>query len=341
MTKPEKYPSWLEDPAARLEQKNAFDGSLAMGTSRFNKETGRLKTKSKPFLQAIDPGTGLIRADLVQARRCPVCDEPPGAGLFIKDGFRHVKCPVCGLIYVGPILREDVTEKYWREEQAWTEVLNSGPQMEMDRLKYQYGLDLAAGRLSGRRLLDVGSGPGGFIRLAHENDWDATALELNTESAQKLRAEGYRVIDKNLELSGLKENFDLISFWEVLEHLPDPGAVLSEARSLLTADGLLLIMVPNVNSLATRLLHEKSGTFGGHSHLNHFSANTLAALLGKTGFLVLEIETVITELGTINNHLAFEDPYNGTAPNFWENLTPELIHKNLWGSRLLVLASLK
>lgn len=336
----ENTPDWRRNPAARLARKNSFDGSLVMGTSRFNRDTGRLAAKSRPFLWAIDPETSLIRSDLTRARRCPICERPPERGLFVKDGFRHVRCSDCGLIYVSLILREDVMDRYWREELAWTGILNSSPQMELDRLKYQYGLDLVAGRVGPkRRLLDVGSGPGGFVLLAKEQGWLASALELNAESSKRLAAEGVQVIVRHLELSDLpSEGFDLISFWEVLEHLSDPRLVLAEARRLLAPGGLLLILVPNVQSLVTRLLHEKSNTFGGHSHLNHYGPASLTRLLESQGFRVAEMETVITELGTINNHLAFEDPYHGEAETFWEALTPELIHQNLWGGRLLVLA---
>jgi SAM-dependent methyltransferase len=310
-----------------------------MGTARFNQATGRTLSKSRPFLWAIDKETGLIRSDLVRARRCPICDEPPTQGLFVKDGFRHVRCQQCGLIYVSLILREDVMDKYWREEMAWVGVLNSEPQQELDRLKYQYGLDLVSHRLAGRRVLDIGSGPGGFVRLAKEGGWQATALELNKESSRRLAAEGYQVIVKNLELTDMpSESFDLICLWEVLEHLPAPRVVLAEARRLLVPGGLFLILVPNVSSLVTRLLHEKSNTFGGHSHLNHFNEKTLTDLLGRAGLKLAEMETVITELGTINNYLSFEDPYKGTAETLLPDLTPECIHNNMWGSRILALA---
>ncbi len=340
MTNENIAPAWIDDPPARLARKNAFDGSLVMGTARFNKETGRFLTKSRPFLWALDKETGLIRSDLVRARRCPICNEPPSHGLFVKDGFRHVRCHQCGLIYVSLILREDVLDKYWREEMAWVGVLNSEPQRELDQLKYQYGLDLVSHRLSGRRVLDIGSGPGGFIRLATEQGWQAAALELNQESSKKLAAEGYQVIVKHLELTDLpSESFDLICLWEVLEHLPAPRVMLAEARRLLAPGGLFLILVPNVDSLVTRLLHAKSNTFGGHSHLNHFNHRSLADLLDRAGLEVEEMETVITELGAINNHLSFEDPYKGTASALIPELTPEYIHKNMWGSRLLTLAS--
>jgi 2-polyprenyl-3-methyl-5-hydroxy-6-metoxy-1,4-benzoquinol methylase len=332
-------PEWLNDPPARLARKNAFDAALVMGTAQFNQKTGRLIGHEQPFSWALDPATGLIRPDLVQARPCPICQTPPSRGLFVKDGFRHVKCQRCGLVYVSLILREDILEQYCRSETAWSAVLDSQPQQEMDRLKYQYGLDLVSWRLPRRRLLDIGGGGGAFARLATEDGWQVTTLELNQESSKRLASQGLKVIVKHLEMADLPSGgFDLISLWEVLEHLVDPGLTIREIRRLLAPGGLLLVLVPNVESLATRLLHEKSRTFGGHSHLNHFSPRTLESLLKKSGLAGLELETVITELGTINNHLAFEDAYAGSAEPFSSALTPALIHENLWGSRLLAVA---
>jgi hypothetical protein len=61
-------------------------------------------------------------------------------------------------------------------------------------------------------------------------------------------------------------------------------------------------------------------------------------LLEGCGFEILELETILTELGSINNYLDFQDPYLGEAGPFFPDLTPEVIHDKLWGSRLLALA---
>ncbi|MDR2368212.1 MAG: class I SAM-dependent methyltransferase [Deltaproteobacteria bacterium] len=329
----------MTDPKERLIRKNAFDGSLVMGTANFNRNTGRQDSLHPPFSQYVDPLTGLIRGDFLRSRNCPVCDAPPGPGLFVKDGFRHVRCPNCTLIYVSLILREDLMFKYWREELAWTRVLQTGPQMDMDQAKFDYGLDLLTAYSEGGKILDIGTGTGFFLRQAGLRGWETMGLEINVESAESLRNEGIEVIVKPLELADLGTgSFDVICMWEVLEHLAEPKTVLAEARRLLRDDGVALILVPNSSSLVTRLLHEKSNTFGGHSHLNHFNPKSLTGILQGLHFDILEMETVITELGTINNYLNFEDPYLGNAPAFIPNLTPEVIHKNLWGSRLLVIA---
>ncbi|MDR2199725.1 MAG: class I SAM-dependent methyltransferase [Deltaproteobacteria bacterium] len=337
---------WLRDKKTRLERKNSFDGSLVYGTSKFNADTGRAARVLQPFKDLIDRETGLIGSDLVRSRNCPVCGEAPGPGLFIKDGFRHVRCPRCGLIYVSLILREDILIRYWREETAWLSVLHSSPQSDMDALKYQYGLDLAQSLLKEDEapgaLLDIGAGTGDFVLKAREGGWDATALELNLETADYLEREGIQVIVKPLELSDLEgSSFNLITLWEVLEHLTDPRIILQKTRRILKDSGLLLIVVPNAGSLVTRILHEKSNTFGGHSHLNHFNVESLTLLLNDLDFEIVELETILTELGTINNFLDFQDPYLGNAGEFWPLITPELIHDKLWGSRILLLARKK
>ncbi|MDR1871639.1 MAG: methyltransferase domain-containing protein [Deltaproteobacteria bacterium] len=331
---------WLKDAQLRLDRKNAFDASLVVGTARFNRDTGRDRMVRQPFAKFIDPATNLIQLDMTRSRVCPVCGAPPGRALFVKDGFRHVHCESCDLIYVSLILREDILTQYWREEMVWKSVLKSEPQLEMDILKFGYGLDLAAAYLGEERdLLDIGAGNGDFVLLAQERDWRAVAMELNLESAASLESAGIKVIVKSLELSDIAPgSFSLITMWEVLEHLTEPKTILYEVHRILPENGILLILVPNVGSLVTRLLHERSDTFGGHSHLNHFNQASLTKLLNLMGFEILEMETVITELGAINNYLSFADPYLGEAPPFSPTLTPDFIHENLWGSRLLVLA---
>ncbi|MDR1487974.1 MAG: class I SAM-dependent methyltransferase [Deltaproteobacteria bacterium] len=337
MTCPEL--DWLTDPVRRLDKKNSFDASLVMGTANFNRNTGRPERLHPPFSQFIDQGTGLIRTDMLRPRNCPVCSSPPGPGLFVKDGFRHVRCPQCDLIYVSLILREDLMIKFWREELSWRQVLMSAPQVELDSKKYDYGLDLVSAHVPNRKVLDIGTGTGAFLKTAVARGWDATGLELNVESVENLLKEGMRIIVKPLEISDLSSHsFDLVTLWEVLEHLADPALVLAQARRLLTRQGLLLILVPNSGSLVTRVLHEKSNTFGGHSHLNHFNLKSITSLLNSLHYEIVELETVITELGTINNHLNFQDPYLGDAPPFFSVLTPEFIHDNLLGSRLMILA---
>ena len=327
------------NPEERLARKNAFDGSLVMGVKKFHQATGRDRHQQTDWNDLIDPATGLLRSDLAQDRPCPICGGGFDRPIFVKQGFPHGRCRDCGLIFVTPVLKDERVLKHYQSESSWVRVLQSGPQIELDRLKYAYGLDLAGPHLSGESVLDVGAGTGLFLKTARDMGLDPVGLELHLENAAALRDEGFTVIDRPLEEADLESGtFDLISLWEVLEHIIHPARLLNEIHRALKPGGVLLILVPNADALSARILHEKSGAFGGHSHVNFFNSQTLSRLLAQTGFSVLEVETIITELGAINNHLGFEDPYLGDSPMILDFLTPELIHERLLGGKLLMLA---
>lgn len=325
--------------AERLERKNAFDGSLIMGVSQFNRATGRDRHRQEQPWGLVDRQTGIIKAELARERPCPVCANSSFELLFIKAGFPHGRCQNCGLIYVSPVLTDQAIRDYYQQEVSWVQVLQSGTQIELDRRKYQYGLALAAPYVIGPELLDIGAGTGLFMETAAAEGFNPMGIELNQANLNRLQRLGFHMLDRPLEAALLPDNhFDMVTMWEVLEHIVQPQGLLREVGRVLRPGGLLLILVPNVDSLVTRLLHEKSGTFGGHSHINHFNLRTISTLLGQTHYVVLEAETIITELGTINNYLDFQDPYLGQAKILLDCLTPELIHDHFLGSKLLVLA---
>ncbi len=327
----------------RLKRKNAFDGSLAVGTKEFNLKTGRdrhINRVDEDWKKAVDPGTGLLKKEISRFRACPVCSVDDGGEIFRKQGFPHQRCGTCGMVYVNPILGEDRLASFYQSEESWTRVLMNRTQMDLDRKRFDYGLDLIREFAKDRgRLLDIGCGPGLFLETARERGWETLGLEFNQWCLDHLAENGQECLEVPLGESGLPDNHcGCVTMWDVLEHIADPGAVIDDTRRVLAPEGILLIQVPNIEALVNRILHEKAGTFGGHSHVNFFSRDTLSRLLTDRGFEILEAETLLTEIGTINNHLSFQDPYFGSASTVLDALTPKYIHDNFLGSRLLILA---
>ena len=248
--------------------------------------TGRSAHRAASWEDFLDEKTGRLKDDLARRRSCPLCFRKGFDPLFVKKGFEHGRCPDCGLIYVNPVLSEAAAAEHYRRESSWVRVLDTKEQTAMDRLKYAYGLDAAEPHLGGRRLLDVGAGTGLFLQVARDRGYEALGLELHEVNSARLRRSGFEIYDRPLEEVDLPDQspMDLVTLWEVLEHIVDPGPLLARIGRLLAPGGVLLILVPNVDSLVTRILHEKSGTFGGHSHVSHFNVNTLTSLLAQSGF---------------------------------------------------------
>jgi len=328
----------------RLRRKNEFDGNLSLGVRHFNVSTGRdahLKRRAVEKPNYADPLTGLLREEFGVARACPLCGTDDGQLLFVKEAFRHLRCNSCGMVYVSPVLRVEHLHSFYLGEESYSQVLCNSTQRLMDWKKFQYGLDLIETYVPDRgKLLDVGCGPGVFLEAARERGWEIQGVEFNKWCGGRLRELGIEVIDVPLEEANLAaKSYTCVTLWDVLEHITNCRAFLDVIRRILVPNGMVVLQVPNINSFVSRVLHEKSATFSGDSHVNLFSAATLTRLLETAGFQMLECETIWTELGTINNYLNFEDPYFGEAGPVLDFLTPQYIHQHLLGSRLLALAS--
>lgn len=325
-------------------KKNRFDGGLSYGTANFNNRTGRNShvDHSRQIVRDyfLDDATGTLHQHMMLQRDCAVCGAVKHDLLFNKDGFHHVKCSACGFIFVNPSACDQYRDHFFKEVyQSWTEVLLSPEQEAIDTIKFEYGLEFIEALCPGKgKLVDIGAGSGLFLKVAREHGWEVSGVEFNDKSVENIRKLGIEVFDRPLEDEIYPAgSVDVVAIWEVLEHINDPNQFLQQIRDILAPGGLLFICVPNIHALVTRLLHEKARTFGGHTHVNFFSMQSLSALLARNGFSVLSTDTVISELGTIQNYLMYEDPYNGCAESGFDFLTPEFLYQNDLGSRILLL----
>lgn len=325
--------------ADRLAKKNEFDGSLVFGSCKFNMTTGRDSHMAKRDSlkdEFLDPETGKIREKYSRKRACPLCDASSDELIFVKNGFSHVRCKECRFFYVNPILNEERLHNFYLGEESYTKVLTNELQVELDRKKFHYGLEIVEKYAPQGKLLDIGCGPGISLDVAKKRGWQIEGVEFNEWCVKRLRQSGILIHDKPLEVIHLPANtYQCVALWTVLEHIQSPRNLIREIHRILAPGGALLILVPNIDSLAARMLHEKCATFSGDSHINFFNAETLSRLLAQLNFITRECETLLTESGTIGNHLDFDDPYFGQGRFKLDCLTPEYIHKNLLGYLLL------
>lgn len=285
----------------------------------FDLETGRdryFAALEREVAELVDPATGLLSEAFSRAIDCPLCSSPRHRRLFRKAGYTFVRCEDCGLVFSNPQVDEQrVVERYRKTPSAdlWAEVLLSPRQQELDRAKFAAILDeLEAYRGKGR-LLDVGCSIGLFLDLARGRGWRTTGVELGARALGHARDElGLDVRDARVEEAGFADgSFDVVTILSVIEHVTDPRALVREAARLLVPAGALYVITPNVESLACRVLHERAATFDGRNHLVYFSPRTLADLLRREGFDIVETATTVTSLPPVLEWLAYEEPYAG------------------------------
>ena len=136
------------------------------------------------------------------------------------------------------------------------------------------------------RLLDVGCASGVFLSLAAEAGWEATGVEpsetLSQQAADALAGRG-AIYGTILEEASLPPaHYDAVTLWDVLEHVPDPLAMLRQCSALLKPGGLLFLNVPDLDSLQARLLGRRWPLLLAE-HLNYFNRPSLRRCAAAAG----------------------------------------------------------
>jgi SAM-dependent methyltransferase len=148
-------------------------------------------------------------------------------------------------------------------------------------------------------ILDVGCGRGLMLAELARRGWRAVGVEMS-EAASRHAAEqlGLDVkVGKLTDLALPAATFDVVCFFHVLEHLPDPDAALAEAHRLLKPSGRLLVEVPNFGSLQSRLAAGRGFHVDAPRHLFHFTRAALVAALDRAGFRSEQVRTHSFEFG--------------------------------------------
>lgn len=128
----------------------------------------------------------------------------------------------------------------------------------------------------GKSLLDYGSGTGDFLKRANKDNWRVSGLEVNELARTVAQKKGVKVYKNQADVSD--QVFDVITLWHVLEHLNDPLAMMQWFSNHLTAEGVLIIAVPNHRSYDAKYYREYWAAYDVPRHLWHFSKESIRTI---------------------------------------------------------------
>ena len=224
-------------------------------------------------------------------RYCPVCGESKAAPLFSKGGLQLTVCARCSMIYVNPVAVAMASGTFYDEggsEYLFADKLQS----DYSEVRFERELKLFRACCREGRVLDVGCSSGGFLyqlQRRFPEDYQVMGTDVSTAPLEHARKMGVSVVRGNFLTQTFDAPFDAVTFWAVMEHLAEPSAFLQKAASVLKPGGVCIILVPNMKSLAVRLLGAKY-RYIFPEHLNYFSPATLTRFAGQE-FEVLKLTT--------------------------------------------------
>ena len=223
--------------------------------------------------------------------KCTVCKDSESIIVLRKESLSLHKCLKCGTVFLGEYSDRFVPELYsyydkyegLKREDVFDPI--AGARCE-DLLRWFSGFG------AGREVLDVGCGLGQFIEVANRCGWKAEGLELSRGAVDFARRQGLPVRDLDFLSGEIEANsYDLVTLFEVIEHVPNPAAFLRRAGEVVRPGGLVYLTTPNFASL-DRFVAGKDWKIIHPEHLTYFTPRTLLALVNKTGcFDILNFRT--------------------------------------------------
>lgn len=221
--------------------------------------------------------------------RCRLC-----GGLTILRGEREDltlhRCRECGFVSGLASAIVPPTEQYAHYYDRAAPPAPDG--------RYGEWLARAEVELGVGRLLEVGAGRAGFVRVALGRGWSVSATEVSRSGLEELRRTEAAVFAGDMtEASYPDAYFDLLVCLEVLEHLPAPMSHLEEFYRITRPGGLLLLTTPNFRGISGRLLSMRWRVVTPE-HVGYFSPSTLTQALTRAGYRRVRVRSRSLDIST-------------------------------------------
>jgi 2-polyprenyl-3-methyl-5-hydroxy-6-metoxy-1,4-benzoquinol methylase len=236
---------------------------------------------------------------MVHHENCPVCKSSDiESSLLVKDfsvsgkEFAVWTCQVCSLRFTqdAPII-EEIGDYYQSEQYISHTDSRQGIIHKLYHLVRTYTLQKKRAlirRVSGRtagNVLDIGCGTGGFLNVMKDAGWNTVGLEPNETARKTAASKGLDVYNSD-DLFTLKQKFQVITMWHVLEHVHELHRYINRIATLLEHEGVFIVAVPNYTANDQLAYQQYWAAYDVPRHLYHFSPASMKTLAEKHGFTI-------------------------------------------------------
>jgi spore maturation protein CgeB len=228
---------------------------------------------------------------------CTICESPKVRFWFNKDDHLLYKCQDCRLIFIHP-LPEDTTNVYSKDYFCGAEQGRGYINYEEDKKSEKYTFNKYLEEIEvfapeRGRLLDVGAATGSFLEAAKKRGWSVDGVEISDYAAETGRKKNINIVTGILGDSDFPDgSFDVITLWDVFEHVRYPKEDLKKLSKLLKTNGIIALNTPDSRATFARISHKWWPLLLPPEHIHLFSKTGLSNLLEKNDYKVLKTDRI-------------------------------------------------
>ncbi len=224
---------------------------------------------------------------------CTVCNNANPllyTTLYYKSNLNVVECQTCGFIFIPPYYRKQITYTQYKNKDVADIVRKANNWVKIERHKIRYNL-IKKYKKPGSTLFDLGSGWGHFMLTGNMLGYHTTGIEiaeqpyLYSKQDLQLNVQHINFFDYNTP-----HQFDIITMWDVLEHIDDANSVIKKCAAMQSSKGIIVIQVPQIDSYFAKK-YKDQWKMMGLDHVNYFGKKTITKLLAHHGYTVLTIKS--------------------------------------------------
>ena len=232
---------------------------------------------------------------------CNYCGSKNTHAYCPANGLGLVQCRDCDLVYVG--MRPDAEALYRLYEQSYFQNNDSGVVGYTDYIRDEFNIRKTAQRrarhieqyIQPGKMIDVGCAMGFFIDEMAKRGWQVEGLDVSKFATQYVQQHfGHVASNGSFTDVALAEGaYDLVTMFDVIEHVPDPQAYMRRAAQILRMGGVYELATPDVHSYPARLTGKRwIGYKLSEEHIYYFSVQTLTQMLDAAGFDVVNVRHI-------------------------------------------------
>ena len=245
---------------------------------------------------------------MIEVEKCIVCGSNNKTSFITcedhtvsHEKFNIDECSDCGFKFTSPRPEDNSLGQYYQSEEY---VSHSDTTKGIVNTLYHYvrkytllkKLKLILRYSAPGKIIDFGCGTGAFLDICKKSNWKVYGIEPGANAREITK----KKIGNNLypDIKSFNENYpelkvEIITLWHVLEHIPDIEEFFSFVDNHLSANGTLIIAVPNCSSYDAKIFTEYWAAYDVPRHLWHFTPETITKLFGNRNFNRLNVLPMI------------------------------------------------